>query len=165
MCWSKMKKILIIVFGLLILLTIFWFSAFKVFLVSGISMEPTLTNNEKILVYRKAYLFSKPHRGDIVLVSADNQIFVKRIIATGGQLIEIKDGKVFLNGEIIDEPYAKNSYTFGNQNIVLPEDHYYVLGDNREPNESTDSRIFGPINKENILGKVIYNISDNFSKI
>jgi len=160
-----MKKILIIVFSLLILLTVFWFSAYKVFLVSGVSMEPTLNNNEKILVFKKAYLFSKPQRGDIVLISLDNQIFVKRIIATGGQLIEIKDGKVSLNGENLNEPYSKNSYTFGNQSIVLAEDYYYVLGDNREPNESIDSRIFGPINKDNILGKVIYNISDNFSKI
>jgi signal peptidase I len=125
-------------------------------------MEPTFKNGDKILIFKYAYRFSEPQRGDIVLVKAEDKVFVKRIIALPGEKIEIADGKVKINDEILYESYVKEIHTYGDQRVFLQDKQYFVLGDNREPNKSIDSRELGPITRKNILGKVIATFSPEF---
>lgn len=132
------------------------------FVVSGNSMEPTLNDGEKILVNKLAYLFSKPQRGDLVLVNAEGKTWVKRIVGLPDEQIEIKDGGIKINNKILYESYIKEIHTYGDQRTFLAPGQFYVLGDNREPNQSVDSRILGPVSLKNILGKVVVQMSPNF---
>lgn len=150
-----MKKFLLFVsFIILIILIIFIFS-FKLFSVSGISMEPTLKDGDKIIVFKVAYLSGEPQRGDIILLKAEDKIWVKRIVGLPEEKIEIKDGEIKINDKILYESYLKEIHTYGDQRVFLGKEQFFVLGDNRAPNESVDSRIFGPISKKSVLGKAI----------
>lgn len=157
-----MKKILIILSILVVVVILTLTLSFKVFSVSGMSMEPTLKDGEQILVFKFAYNFSKTERGDLILVKAEDKTWVKRIVGLPREQIEIKDGKIKINDKVLLESYIKEIHTYGDQRVILGENQFYVLGDNREPNQSIDSRIFGPISKKSILGKVIARISPNF---
>lgn len=150
-----MKKWMIVLIGFVLLFFIGLYSSFSSFKVSGTSMEPTLKDGANILVSKISYIFSEPKRGDVVLLKHEGKKWVKRIIAVPGQLMEIKDGAVSLNGEKLTEPYVKNNYTFASQSILLGDSEYYLMGDNREPNQSIDSRIWGPVAEEEIIGKII----------
>lgn len=85
----------------------------------------------------------------------EDRYWIKRVIGKSGDLIEIKDGIVFRNGTLLVEPYIKEEMlNFGDIRVVVPKNHIYVLGDNR--NHSADSRIIGSVPIENVLGKLIY---------
>ena len=146
---------MIILIGFVLLFLVGIYSSFSSFRVSGTSMEPTLRDGSNILISKVSYIFSEPKRGDVVLVKHEDKTWVKRVIAIPGQLIEIKDGIVSLNGEKLDESYVKNSYTFASQSVLLGDNEYYLMGDNREPNQSIDSRIWGPVTEKEIIGKII----------
>jgi signal peptidase I len=130
--------------------------------VDGQSMVPTLEDSGHYWLNRFAYLASDPHRLDIVALKdpRDNVLIVKRIIAMPGQSIYFHAGKVYVDGALLKEPYLmEKTYTFadetrsGDKFTSVPNDEYFVLGDNR--NYSTDSRVFGPVARKNILGKLI----------
>ena len=106
----------------------------------------------------KRYIFSGPKRGDVIVFKAPNQArgqperdFIKRIIAVAGETVEIRDCTVFINGEPLDEPYIQERPRYTFEPETVPEDHYFVLGDNR--NNSSDSHSWGMLPKENIIGK------------
>jgi signal peptidase I len=148
------------------------------FKVEGNSMLPSLETDQYIIVNRLAYaqfdlgifdflpffdagddsthhLFGGPDRGDVVVfesLSRSDRDFIKRIIGLPGDEVEIHDGLVYINDEPLDEPYIRGTTTCsGKCSWVVPEDHYFVLGDNR--NNSSDSRTIGPIPEKNIIGK------------
>ncbi len=105
------------------------------------SMENTIMTGDRLFANRLAYAFSDPERFDIVVFKfPDNRekLYVKRIIGLPGDTVSIIDGAVYINGEVIDEPYIKEPFygSFGTYNV--PEGHYFVLGDNRRI--SVDSR-------------------------
>lgn len=119
-----------------------WFVIMKAEIPSG-SMEDTLQIGDRVLGFRLAYLFSEPERGDIVMFDFpddESKIYIKRIIGLPGELVEVIEGKVYINGaeEPLEEDYLKElpSGTFGK--FWVPEGHYFMLGDNR--NNSWDSR-------------------------
>lgn len=122
------------------------------------SMVPTIQINDRLLVDKISYRFSDIHRGDVVVFHPPSYVdqsgfdYVKRVIGLPGDRIEIKDGKVFINDSELNEPYEKEKpdYTYGP--IVVPEETYFVMGDNR--NQSNDSHYWGVLAKKNIIGKV-----------
>lgn len=122
------------------------------------SMEDTIIPKDRIIAFRWAYLFDEPQRGDIIIFKfPDNekQKFVKRIIGLPNETVEIKNGDVYIDNILLEENYLKESVN--NQNLIftVPEDAYFVMGDNR--NGSIDSRYWNNkfVYKDKILGKVI----------
>lgn len=117
--------------------------------VNGTSMYPTLKQNE-IMILNKIGLKSGIDRFDIVVIKTDNNRIIKRVIGLPGESVMYEDGKLYINGKYVEDSYSL-SETKDFENIVLKEDEYFVLGDNREV--SKDSRMIGPVKKEQILGK------------
>lgn len=141
---------------------------FGITTVRGESMDPTLNNNDRLLLkkYGATLQIEKYDRGDIVVFKSplekDKRLFIKRIIGLPGDKINILDGKVFVNDKCIEETYIKNnSYTkellYG-ENFTVPEGEIFVVGDNRLRGGSNDSRSFGSIPLEDIKGKVILRV-------
>jgi signal peptidase I len=130
-------------------------------LVHDVSMQPTLYGGDNLIVEKISPKIGKLNHGDIIVfydTNEDRQL-IKRLIAVEGDLVEIKDGKVFVNGEELKEDYIKDGYTPQGVNpkyskLVVPKGHVYVLGDNRK--NSRDSRSIGPIEVERITGKAIF---------
>lgn len=137
-------------------------------IVDGNSMNPTLKNRDVIIIESLTQRFGSIKTGDIVvlkipeLLSGKKEYAIKRIIATEGQHVEIKDGSVYVDGEKLEENYINGSETVaGNSlydDIVVPDGCIYVLGDNRIPGRSYDSRSFGPVSSDRIIGKCLIRI-------
>ena len=127
--------------------------------VSASSMENSLSDGDNLIVDKITYRFSDPKRYDIIVFPyqyEDNTYFIKRIIGLPGETVQIVDGTIYINGEVLDESYGrevmKNSGMAADP-ITLGEDEYFVLGDNR--NDSTDSRdpSVGKIPRDRIIGR------------
>lgn len=120
------------------------------------SMEPTLYENERVLINRAVYYFKEPERGDIVILLdpiGKKSDFVKRVIALPGEKIEIRGGKTYVDGKPLKESYVSKDGSQDNLGPTkIPPEQYFVMGDNRP--RSSDSRRFGPIPRKNILGKI-----------
>jgi signal peptidase I len=137
--------------------------AIQNFNVDGTSMEPNLHNKELVLVDKWTYLFRAPERGDVIVFIAPphpDMDYVKRIVGVPGDVITIRNTTVIVDGVTLNESYVdpKNQGNeFANRNItniVVPPDHYFVLGDNREV--SFDSRAWGYVPKANIIGRAAF---------
>lgn len=103
---------------------------------------------------RAIYLFSEPKRGDIVVFRFPrnpSRDFIKRVIGVPGDQVEIRQGKVFVNGAFVDEAYINETGNYTSPARKMQEGEYFVLGDNR--NNSSDSIAWGPVPRENIIGK------------
>jgi signal peptidase I len=128
----------------------------QAFYIPSDSMQPTLKPGDRILVNKFIYRFRDPKRQEIIVFKypvAPERKFVKRLIALPGDKVEIKEGQVLVNNEPLDEDYVlEESYTDFPATEV-PEDNYFVLGDNR--NNSEDSRYWGFVPRENIVGKPV----------
>lgn len=122
--------------------------------VEGQSMEPNLHNNERLIIEKVSYYFHPPRRGDIVVLrrpQRSSEPLIKRVVGLPGETVEIKDGRVFINGEPLDEPYLKQATWPAMPARLVPEEHVFVLGDNRS--FSNDSRAFGMVPFTDILGR------------
>lgn len=129
-------------------------------LVKGMSMKPTLDNNDKLFINKIAYRLRKPHIGDIVIfhppiAERKDELFIKRIIAIEGDVFSIEQGKLYINGMRMEEPYLKSeNYEERLYNMTsgkVPKGMVFVMGDNR--NDSNDSRSFGFVPLRDIKGK------------
>lgn len=120
--------------------------------VEGQSMEPNLHNNQRLIIEKITYRFHSPSRGDIVVIRRPQpEPLIKRVIGLPGETVEIRDGKVFINGEPLDEPYLDQPTLGTMPPRLVPEEHVFVLGDNR--NASNDSRAFGMVSFDDIIGR------------
>jgi signal peptidase I len=123
--------------------------------VDGQSMEPNLHSNERLIVEKLSYRFHSVQRFDVVVIrvpSEGDELLIKRIIGLPGETIEIRDGQVYIDGEPLDEPFvSQETYPGRRASLVVPPLHVYVMGDNRT--HSNDSRTFGPVPIENIVGR------------
>lgn len=145
------------------------------------SMEDTIQVGDRILSEKITYYFRSPEKGEIVtfvspiqsdestdgesLLSGNQEIFVKRVIATEGDVVNIFNGNLYVNGELLEEDYVKDgdptySFTTTYQGIeisypyTVPEGEIWVMGDNRT--NSRDSRYFGPVDVESVTGRVFF---------
>lgn len=146
-------------------------------------MEPNFNHGEYLIVEEFSYNFNNPQRGDVVVFrhpepDCDDHInsnyinrkffqgacnnYIKRVVGLPGETISIRDGKVSIRekdsteSEILSEDYIPaNIPTLGNQTVVLGKDEFFVLGDNRNPNASSDSREWGALPKTHIVGRAL----------
>ncbi len=125
------------------------------------SMLPTLEINDRLIIDKLSYRFKDPQRGDIVVFTPTPALqqenfkdaFIKRVIGLPGDTIEVKEGKVYVNGEMLTEEYIKEQPKYDYGPVVVPENQYLVLGDNR--NNSYDSHYWGFVPRENIIGQAV----------
>ncbi|CAA9401589.1 MAG: Signal peptidase I [uncultured Rubrobacteraceae bacterium] len=138
------------------------------FYVGSGSMEPTLhgcwgCSNDRLLINKLAYDLADPERGDIVLFEdqrGGEDPLIKRVIGLPGEELELRNGRVYVNGTPLDEPYLRRdtckpgypkTCSFGP--VTVPKNHYFMMGDNRT--RSVDSRFFGPVPKDDIIGEAL----------
>ncbi|MDR7857877.1 signal peptidase I [Tissierella sp.] len=157
------ESLIIIIVGIFINTFIFSITA-----VSGESMAPTLEDGDRLLLrkYKVVLNTEEYNRGDIVVFRSpledDSRAFVKRVIGVPGDKINILEGKLYINDEYIKETYVESksfteSLLYG-VNYIVPKDEVFVIGDNRLPRGSNDSRSFGSVSMEEIKGKVVFKI-------
>jgi signal peptidase I len=121
--------------------------------VYGQSMEPNLHTDMRLVVEKLSYRLHTPQRGDIVVlrVRPEDELLIKRVIGLPGDEVAIHDGQVYVNGQPLDEPYLDQETRGNLAPRVVPPLHVFVMGDNRRA--SNDSRSFGPVHIDNIVGK------------
>ncbi|PJE76715.1 signal peptidase I [Candidatus Uhrbacteria bacterium CG10_big_fil_rev_8_21_14_0_10_48_16] len=131
------------------------------FYVKGASMEPNFYDHEYLIIDELTYRFRDPFRGEILVFRYPrdpSQFFIKRIVGLPGETVEITGGNVIIynvehpNGLVLEEEYLDDEQTNGKVRVTLGEDEYYVFGDNRDA--SLDSRSFGPIQSDDVIGRV-----------
>ncbi len=151
---------IVIFLALLVMVYLFVMSPQEI---NGASMEPNFHNGEYILTNKISYRLTNPHRGDVVIFKSprNKEIdFIKRVIGLPGERVRLSNSAIYINGQKLNETYlSPDVYIFGgsylaeNQEIVVPPGKYFVMGDNRP--HSADSREFGPIAKEDFIGKAL----------
>lgn len=135
---------------------------YSVFTVDGDSMQRTLYEGDKVIIKKINIKAEDLKQDDIIsFIGNDERLYIKRIIGLPGDVIEIVNGKVLVNGVQKIETYIKGDITesYSQTKWFVRENEFFVLGDNRLKNLSKDSRIFGAINIEQVEGKVIYNFN------
>jgi signal peptidase I len=129
----------------------------KPFTVHQESMEPTLLEGDRILLSRLTYHFRDPKVGDVVVFDSplnESEDLVKRVVGVAGDRMAVRDGDLYRNGVAVYEPYLSDQDFAGTMDDqVVPAGHVFVMGDNRDV--SGDSRAFGPISVEQIIGEAL----------
>ncbi len=123
--------------------------------VDGFSMAPTLQSHQYVLVNRLAYKLGSPQTGDVIVFHYPRdpqQEYIKRVIGLPGDRVQIANGEVRVNGQLIDEPYIASPPMYQTE-WNIPADSLFVLGDNR--NNSSDSHNWGPVPIDYVVGKAI----------
>ena len=137
---------------------------FHLSIVRGSSMVPGIHDGDRILVDHLSYVLGDVRRGDVVVLRCPldpNLDYIKRVIALPGDEVRIDDGRVFVNGERIEEPYVASDEDDGAERRSrlcekIENDHYFVLGDNRD--HSSDSREFGQVPRDYLRGRVDFRV-------
>lgn len=140
-------------------------------IVKNYSMSPTLEENDFLIINRFLYKRSTPKKGDIVVFQSnlktdtgEDKLLIKRVIAVPGDHILIREGKVYINGKLLEEDYIPGVYTDGFVDITIPEEKVFVMGDNRGNSlDSRDSHL-GLIDYDVIMGKAFVRLFP-FNKI
>jgi len=154
----------IVILAAIIVLPIRYF-LFQPFLVKGQSMEPNFENGDYLIVDELSFKFREPQRGEVVVFKYPknpSQRYIKRIVGLPGEVVDIKDGKVTITNtqgtQILDESQYLSPFvqTFGNLQVALKSNEYFVLGDNRIA--SSDSRSWGLVPREDIVGSVFLRV-------
>lgn len=171
---SFLKELLIYVCIFLVLWKVVPAYIIERTVVDGTSMQNTLQDEEQLMVEKLSYRFSDPKRFDIVVLMPYgedvDEYFIKRVIGLPGETIQIKDGKIYINGEVLEENYGKESIIDGGiakEPLTLGEDEYFVMGDNRNGSDDSRADYIGPIARKLIKGKAILRVwpIDHFGSI
>lgn len=135
--------------------------------VIGVSMEPSLTNGQTILINRLSYTLSTPKVGEVIVFlpngNKNAHYYVKRVVAVAGDRVQIKDGKLYVNGIQIEEVERDKMADGGiaENEITLATDEYFTLGDNRNNSEDSRSANIGPVKSKDIIGKAWFHLSND----
>jgi signal peptidase I len=147
---------LLIAIGLALVIIVFLYQPVKV---EGTSMAPLLSDQERIFINKFVYRFEAIQRGDVVVFWYPldrSKSFIKRVVGLPGEAVEIRQGALYVNGQIVSEPYVPPQYEdlsdFGP--VRVPKDSYFVMGDHRI--SSNDSRVFGPVASRFIYGRAVF---------
>jgi signal peptidase I len=127
---------------------------FENYRVVGHSMDPSLENDQFLVVNKLGNRLSDPERGDIIVFRdprTDERKLIKRIIGLPGEVLEIQDGQVLVNDQRLDEGYLATNGSYSQPPLLIPEGEYFVLGDNRS--NSSDSHNWGTMPRDRIIGK------------
>ncbi|MGO0122313.1 signal peptidase I [Desulfothermobacter acidiphilus] len=153
--WQEILESLVIAVVLAVVIRAFIIQPF--YIPSG-SMIPTLEQGDRILVAKFAYWFTTPQRGDIIVFHYPlnpKKDYIKRVIGVGGDVVELRNNHLYINGHLTPEPYLPPGTTFPNYGPVkVPPGCYFVLGDNRMNSE--DSRVWGMLEGHYIIGKAFF---------
>src|ERR1700685_1235269 len=147
---------LVVALGLAMIIIVFFYQPVKV---EGTSMAPLLSDQERIFINKFVYHFEPIERGDVVVFWYPldrSKSFIKRVVGLPGDTIEIRGGRLYLDGKERKEIYVPASYLDGSSfgPLVIPGEEYFVMGDHRD--SSNDSRMFGPVGREYIYGKAVF---------
>jgi len=155
MTWMLLRELIeTVVLSLIIFLLIR--QVFQNYRIESHSMQPNFYEGQFILVNKLSFKLGQPTRGEVLVFHNPNNLsedYIKRVIALPGDTVEIRDNKVFINSQVMPEPFDKMPYqpgtVFGPE--VIPANHLFVMGDNR--GNSQDSRVIGPIDENLLVGK------------
>ncbi|MGI6722520.1 MAG: signal peptidase I [Anaerovoracaceae bacterium] len=151
----RIKDIVPYIVIVLIVAAILFF--IKPIIVNGSSMIPTLHNKDYILLSRQAYNLSEPKHGQIVVFPvADGELYIKRVIGLPGEVVEIRDGNVYVDGKVTDQSFTEDNATNGDMKVKVPQGQLFVMGDNRFNSE--DSRYIGTIRIDDVKGVVLLRV-------
>jgi signal peptidase I len=134
-----------------VLINLFLAQATRVY---GHSMEPNLHTDQRLVVEKVSYRLHGPQRGDVVVLRLPDrgpELLIKRVIGLPGETVEIRDGGVYVDGQLLSEPYLSRKTSGASNSWVVPEGHVFVMGDNR--GASNDSRVFGPVALDRVVGR------------
>lgn len=165
--WPKIRSAVweIVKFAVIVLVVVVPIRTYvaQPFIVNGSSMDPTFQNNEYLIVDELSYRFSEPERGDVVVFrypKVPQTHFIKRIIGLPGETVSIEGGKVTIDTGAkkieLTENYVKEPSSYGNFEMKLLPNEYFVMGDNRSA--SLDSRSWGPLSRDLITGRAIFRL-------
>ena len=126
-------------------------------------MAPTLKINDRVLVNKLSYDLHDVNRGDLIVFESppnegsDTKDLIKRVVGLPGETVESRDGRMVVNGQVLDEPYLDDGVITGSlEPVTIPPDHVWVMGDNRS--NSRDSRFFGAIPESLIIGRAFVRV-------
>ncbi|MGH9714156.1 MAG: signal peptidase I [Candidatus Acidiferrales bacterium] len=147
---------LAVALGLALVIIIFLYQPVKV---EGTSMAPLLSDQERIFINKFVYRFEPIERGDVVVFWYPldrSKSFIKRVIALPGETVEVRAGRLYVDGRELVEPYVPANYLDGASYppLTVPADCFFVMGDHRD--SSNDSRVFGPVPRQYIYGKAVF---------
>lgn len=159
-------------FAAIFLASVIVFSVGMKVSVIGVSMSPLLQNGEEVLISRFKYKIFSPQRGDVIAFlpngNTNSHYYLKRVVGLPGEKIQIIDGYVSINGELLkeDESYDKIADPgIAAAEILLGSDEYFVLGDNRNFSEDSRSGNIGPVSKDTIAGKAWFHLGGGEAKM
>ena len=179
--WRELPILIVVALAVAVVIKTFLVQAFYI---PSASMRDTLLEGDRVMVNKLAFRFGEPERGDVIVfdsplishedgesfvgavvrnigealgVSTPDTALIKRVIATGGETLEIRDSRVFVDGVAIDEPYLRpGSHMEAFGPVTVPAGEVFVMGDNR--NQSEDSRRFGTIPVDDIIGRAFVRV-------
>ncbi|WP_018753446.1 signal peptidase I [Paenibacillus sanguinis] len=154
--WDILKT-MVVAFLIMLLLNVY---VFNLSMVKGQSMEPTLKEQERLFVDKLVYWFTDPRQGEVVILkdpsmdAGRKSFLVKRVVAVPGDTVEVRNQLLIVNGQPLNEVYTDTLIEDGDmEEQVLGEGQYFVMGDNRHAGRSKDSRYFGSVSEELIVGR------------
>lgn len=150
----------VIISALLIAIVLRTF-VFQMALVNQISMDPTLHEGQMLVISKINYFVGDPKRGDIIVLKdeVENKLLIKRVIGLPGEVVQLKEGKVYINSKELQPDYTSfPTFAYTQEEWTMPAGEYFVLGDNRE--HSRDSRVenVGLVYRKNIIGRAVFRI-------